>query len=102
MKLITLVLVVCLVLCGCAPQPESDPPPPASATVPATEPVELYDAASVIEKLTNGSLKVYPLNINDAAAIAPMDGAFCCFPDWITPLCPVFPEIHYAYPLPAP
>ena len=79
MKLITLVLVVCLVLCGCAPQPESDPPPPASVTAPATEPVELYDAASVIEELTNGILKVYPLNINDAAAIAPMDGSILLF-----------------------
>ena len=79
MKLITLVLVVCLVLCGCAPQPESDPPPPASATVPVTEPVELYDAASVIEELTNGTLKVYPLNINDAAAIVPVDGSILLF-----------------------
>ena len=79
MKLITLVLVVCLVLCGCAPQPESDPPPPASATVPVTEPVELYDAASVIEELTNGILKVYPLNINDAAAIVPVDGSILLF-----------------------
>ena len=79
MKLITLVLVVCLVLCGCAPQPESDPPPPASATVPVTEPVELYDAASVIEELTNGILKVSPLNINDAAAIVPVDGSILLF-----------------------
>lgn len=79
MKLITLVLVVCLVLCGCAPQPESEPPPPAAVTAYATEPTGIYDAASVIEKSTNGSLKAYPLNINDAAAIAPMDGSILLF-----------------------
>jgi len=79
MKLITPVLVVCLILSGCALQPQSDPLPPVTATAPAPEPTGIYDAASVIEQRTMGAVKAYPLNTNDAAAIAPMDGSILLF-----------------------
>ncbi|MBR4291212.1 MAG: hypothetical protein IKT52_11340 [Oscillospiraceae bacterium] len=79
-RLTVLTLAALLMLCSCAVQPEpAATTPPPTETIPVREPLGIYDAASKLEKETDGAIKAYPLNKPDAAGFAPMGSDLLVF-----------------------
>ena len=77
MKRYITILLTALLLCGCAAEeiPETTLPEPSQAPIAETAPVTqkgLYDPDSNLEFLTNGALRVYPLNRSDAVEVVRM------------------------------
>lgn len=78
-RLILPVLAAVLLLCGCAAPPENSITSPETMPVPVTKPVGHYDAASRIEKETDGAMKAYPLALSDAVGFVPIGSDIILF-----------------------
>lgn len=79
-RLTALVLTALLILCGCTTEPEpTTAVPPTPTTAVPTEPVGIYDAASPIEKETDGAIRVYPLGMDEAIGFVPMGSDILVF-----------------------
>ena len=78
MKRYFLILLTALILCGCAAGPQTETAitesgeTQVSEFTPVVSPDGLYDPDSDLEALTNGALKVYPLNRTDGVEILRM------------------------------
>ena len=82
MKRILPLVLLLLALCGCTPRTESvaaPADPPVTVPTPTVQPPGLYAPDSALEAVTDGAVRVYPLQRTDSRAIATMGDSIVLF-----------------------